>query len=188
MDSDKDDMDTEMIVYDNAFDTLSSCEQSYQKFKATTGKEVFALFAQFQTDGVDMNKIDLLIMQKSKLFFQLEKKKGMHINMAGLIHTEEESVNGWINRSAKDIKFRKPKTYAELETWDNGHTYECFHNLDIEVINAEIRALHFSAHLFYKRSQDQNVVSHSRFCHCKKLRVFKDWQTQQHIYAKTKQL
>ena len=83
-------------------------------------------------------------MQKSKLFFHLEKKKGMHINMAGLIYTEEESVNGWINRCAKD---RKPKTYAELETWDNGHTYECFHNLDIEVINAEIRTLQ-SVHMF----------------------------------------
>ena len=29
--------------------------------------------------------------------------------MAGLIFSEEESVNGWINRSEKDIKFRKPK-------------------------------------------------------------------------------
>ena len=44
VDSDKDDMDTEMVIHDNAFDTLSNCEQFYQKFKATTGKEVFALF------------------------------------------------------------------------------------------------------------------------------------------------
>ena len=73
--------------------------------------------------------------------------------MAGLIFSEEESVNGWINRSEKDIKFRKPKTFAELETWDQGHTYECFHNLDIEVINAEIKALHFSAQLFYEKTE-----------------------------------
>ena len=80
--------------------------------------------------------------------------------MAGLIFSEEESVNGWINRSTRDIKFRKPKTFAELETWNHGHTYECFHNLDIEVINAEIKAinyetkaLHFSAHLFYKKTE-----------------------------------
>ena len=30
------------------------------------------------------------------------------------------------------------------------HTYECFHNLDIEVINAETKALHHSAPLFYE--------------------------------------
>ena len=75
-----------------------------------------------------MKKINLLIMQKSKLFLKLEKKKGMQINMAGLIFSEEESVNGWINRSTRDIKFRKPKMYAELETRDHRHTYECFHN------------------------------------------------------------
>ena len=97
-------------------------------------------------------------MQKSKMFFQLEKKKGLNINTAGLIFSEEESVNGWINRSEKDIKFRKPKTYAELETFENGHTYECFHNLDIEVINAEIKALHFSAHLFYEKAEVKNKM------------------------------
>ena len=64
-----------------------------------------------------MSKIDLAIMQKSKLFYQIEKKKGQSVNMAGLLFTEEESVAGWINRSEKDIKFRKPKTYAELETF-----------------------------------------------------------------------
>ena len=36
---------------------------------------------------------------------------------------------------------------------DNGHTYECFHNLEIEVINAEINALHYSAHLFYEKAE-----------------------------------
>ena len=102
---------------------------------------------------MSLNKIDLLIMQKNKLFFQLEKKKEMQINMARLIFSEKEAVNGWINRSTRDIKFRKSKTFAELETWDHGHLYECFHNLDIEVINAEIKALHFSAHLFYEKTE-----------------------------------
>ena len=73
--------------------------------------------------------------------------------MAGLIFSEEESVNGWIDRSSKDIKMRKPKSFAELETWDQGHTYECFQNLDIEVINAEIKALHYSANLFYEKTE-----------------------------------
>ena len=76
VDSEKEeDMDTEMTVKDNEFDTLSGCEIFYQKFKGRSGKEVFALFSQFQTDGVDVNKIDLMIIQKSKLFYQLEKKK-----------------------------------------------------------------------------------------------------------------
>ena len=141
VDSEKEDMDTEVVIHDNGFDTLSNCEQFYQKFKGKSGKEVFALFSQFQTGGIDMNKIDLLIMQKSKLFFQLEKKKGLPVNTAGLLFSEEESVHGWNNRSLRDIKFRKPKSFEELETWDQGHTYECFHNLDIEVINAEIKAL-----------------------------------------------
>ena len=92
-------------------------------------------------------------MQKSKLFFQIEKKKGLSVNMTGLLFSEEESVKGWINRTEKDIKFKKPNTYAELETYDYGHTFECFHNLDIEVINAEIRALHYSAHLFYEKTE-----------------------------------
>ena len=108
-------------------------------------------------------------MQKSKLFFQLEKKKGLQINIAGLIFSEEESVNGWMNRSTRDIKFRKPKTYAELETWDRGHTYACFHNLDIEVINAEIKALHFSAHLLYEKQKSRPKCCLSRFCYGKKL-------------------
>ena len=92
-------------------------------------------------------------MQKSKLFFQLEKKKGLQVNMAGLLFSEEESVNGWINRSSRDIKFRKPKSFEELETWDQGYTYKCFHNLDIEVINAEIKALDYSMHLFYVKTE-----------------------------------
>ena len=78
--------------------------------------------------------------------------------MAGLMFTEEESVNGWINRSKKDIGFRKPKTFEELLVLDNGHTYECFHNLEIEVINAEIKALHYSAHLFYEKAEVKQKI------------------------------
>ena len=45
---------------------------------------------------------------------------------------------------------------------DNGHTYECLHNLEIEVINAEIKALHYSAYLFYEKvevKQKMNQVN-----------------------------
>ena len=152
VDSEKEeDMDTEMFVQDNEFETLSGCEVFHQKFKGRAGKEVFALFTQFPMDGVDVNKIDLL--QKSTLFFQLEKKKGLNVNMAGLMFTEEESVNRWINRSTKDIRFKKPKMFEEVLALDNGHTYKCFHNLEIDVINAEIKALHYNAHLFYEKAE-----------------------------------
>ena len=109
-----------MIVKDNEFDTLSGCELFYQKFKGRSGKEVFALFSQFQTDEIYVHKIDLMIMQKSKLFVQLEKKKGFNVNMAGLMFTEEESVNGWINRTTKDIRFRKPKPLRSYYLWIMG--------------------------------------------------------------------
>ena len=60
---------------------------------------------------------------------------------------------GGLTDQRKILSSEKPKAYAELETFENGHTYECFHNLDIEVINinAEIKALHYSAHLFLKK-------------------------------------
>ena len=77
----------------------------------------------------------------------------MRVNMVGLMFSKEESINGWINRSEKDMNFRKPKTLSELETWHKGHTYKCFHIVEIEVINAETKALHFSAHLFYEKTE-----------------------------------
>ena len=71
-----DDMETESIMYDDTSgDMLSLCVHFFNKFKRTTGQDVCALFKQFTTDGVEMNKIKFLIMQKSKLFFQLEKKR-----------------------------------------------------------------------------------------------------------------
>ena len=78
--------------------------------------------------------------------------------MAGLMFYEEESISRWINRFAKDIKFRSLKMFAELEVLNNGHNYECFQSLDIEVINAEITALHFSAHRFYKKTEVKNKL------------------------------
>ena len=98
-------------------------------------------------------------------------------------------VNGWINRSSRDIKFTKPKSFEELETWDQGHTHECFHNLDIEVINAEIKALHYSAQLFYEKTEVKTKM-HSilQDFAVAKLRSFKDWKTKCHVYSKTRQL
>ena len=36
---------------------------------------------------------------------------------------------------------------------DNGHKFVCFHNLDIDVINAETKALHHSVHLFFESAE-----------------------------------
>ena len=54
-----------------------------------------------------------------------------------------------------------------MKTWDQRYTYECFHNLDIEVINAEIKALHFSAHLFYEKTEVKTKL----------LSIFQDFAT-----------
>ena len=41
----------------------------------------------------------------------------------------------------------------ELNKFESGHLLECFHNLDIPVINAEIGVLHHSALLFFERTE-----------------------------------
>ena len=46
-----------------------------------------------------------------------------------------------------------PDTFDKLESFNEGHKFECFHNLDIDVINAETKALHHSAFLFFKRNE-----------------------------------
>ena len=72
--------------------------------------------------------------------------------------SEEESIAGWINRNEKFVKMRMPTTFDELEKYDAGHTLECFHNLNIEIINAEIKALHHSALLFFEKAEIKEVL------------------------------
>ena len=98
-------METESILHDDTtIDILYNAEKFYLKVTATNGKEVYAVFEQFKTDGVDISKIDHLLMLKSKSFYQLEKKKGHDINLAGLMYSEEESIARWINRNEQVIK------------------------------------------------------------------------------------
>ena len=99
------------------------------------------------TNEVDMSKIDHLLMHKSS-FFQLEKKKGTNVDLAGLIFTEDESISGWANRTEQVIKVRTPNNFDELEKFDRGHLLEYFHNLDIPVIRNQV--LHHSALLIFK--------------------------------------
>ena len=42
-------------------------------------------------------------MQKSKNFYMLEKKKGCNVNAAGLLFTEEKTVNDWIKTDLSEI-------------------------------------------------------------------------------------
>ena len=86
-------METESILHDDTtIDTLSKIEKFYLKNDFANGKEVYALFEQFKTDGVDITKLDHLLMLKSKSFYQVEKKKGLSVNLAGLIFSEGNIV------------------------------------------------------------------------------------------------
>ena len=67
--------------------------------------------------------------------------------------SEEESIAGWINRNEKFIKMKMPTTFDELEKYDIGQTLECFHNLNVEVINAEIK--HFIIVLCYSSKKQK---------------------------------
>ena len=82
----------------------------------------------------------------------VQKTKGMPIS-AGLLFTEEDSRSGWVSRQAKDLKLKFPDNFDKLENFSEGHKFECFHNLDIDVINAETRTLHYSFHLFFERNE-----------------------------------
>ena len=66
--------------------------------------------------------------------------------------TEEETIAGWINRSEDVIKMKTASNFDELEKYNEGHNLECFHNLAIEVINEEIKGLHHSALIFFKKA------------------------------------
>ena len=106
-----------------------------------------------------MSKIDHLIMQKSKDFYLIQKKKGNAIKIAGLLFTEEDSTSGWINRQEKDLRIKIPDTFDNLESYKLGHTFECFHNLDVNVINEETKALHHSAFLFFERKEVKDKLN-----------------------------
>ena len=51
-----------------------------------------------------------------------------------------------------------PNSFDDLEKYNEGHTLECFHHLDIEVINAEIKALHHSTLLFFEKVEIKETL------------------------------
>ena len=69
--AENEEMETNFILHDDTtIDTLSKAEKFYLKITATNGKEVYAVFEQFKTDGIDISKIDHLLMLKSKNLFK----------------------------------------------------------------------------------------------------------------------
>ena len=84
-------METESFLHDNEeFDKLSNAELFYRNYKGKEPKDVWAAFEIFETNSIDMSKLDNLIFQKSKDFFTLEKRKGCNIKCFGLLFTEED--------------------------------------------------------------------------------------------------
>ena len=81
VESDNKEMDTDRSVMhgDTSTDTLSNCKQLYLKCQVTTRKEVSALFEHFQTEGVDMSKLEQSIVQTSRSFYLLDKQKGLTV-------------------------------------------------------------------------------------------------------------
>ena len=67
-------METVLVTYDNVdFDIPSEAELFNKNYKGSEPKDVWAEFITFESNSVDMSKLDNLIFQKSKNFFTLEK-------------------------------------------------------------------------------------------------------------------
>ena len=62
MESDRENMQAESVLYGITGDVLSKSEVFFLQYKATSGKEVYTGFEQFKTDGVDMAELDHLRM------------------------------------------------------------------------------------------------------------------------------
>ena len=102
-------MDTESFLHDNLdFDTLSNAELFYTKYEGTEPKDVWTSFDIFETNSIDMSKLDNLIFQKSKDFYNLEKWLGSSIKCFGLVFTSQDVISSWVNRKLDDLKIKMP--------------------------------------------------------------------------------
>ena len=91
--------------------------------------------------------------------------------------TEADSIVDWIKSYAKGIKMKIPADFSKLEEMNYGHNFECVHNLEIDVINAETKVLHNSAHLFYEKPEVKNklhALIHN-FCNPKRHSTSENW-------------
>ena len=75
-------METESFLHDNLeFDTLSNAEMFYKNYEGKEPKDVWAAFEIFETNSIDMSKLDNPIFQKSKDFYTLEKDVVQTLNV-----------------------------------------------------------------------------------------------------------
>ena len=119
-------METDMVTFsDLDFDIPSEAELFFRNYKGRDSKDVWAGFVTFESNSIDMSKLDNLIFQKSKDFFTLEKRNGNSPKCYGLIFTEENVKLNWINRSG-DLNINLPQSLDALEQFKDGHLLECF--------------------------------------------------------------
>ena len=72
-------METEQFLHDNLdFDILSNAEVFYKKYEGTEPKHVWTSFDIFETNSIDMAKLDNLIFKKVEIFILW--KKDVHLN------------------------------------------------------------------------------------------------------------
>ena len=147
-------IETDMITFGSLdFDIPLEAELFFKNYKGREPKDVWAEFITFESNSIDMSKLDNLIFQKSKDFFSLEKRNGNSPKCYGLIFTEENAKLNWINRRFGDLNINLPQSFDELEQFKDGHLLECFKCLSKEAIDYETKALHFSAHMFFEKPE-----------------------------------
>ena len=71
-----DDMETESILHDTSIDTLSKVEKFY--LKHVVERKFMLCLSKIKTDGVDITKIDHMLILKSKAFINWKKKRAQY--------------------------------------------------------------------------------------------------------------
>ena len=79
--------------------TLSRAEVFYLECPVKNPKDVWNEFTIIDTDNFDFSKTNILLNQKSKNYFLLEKRKGNSMMCFGLKYTEDIAFKNWLNRT-----------------------------------------------------------------------------------------
>ena len=71
-----DEMETDLVTFGTLdFDIPSEAELFFKNYKGREPKDVWAEFVTFESNSIDMSKLDNLIFQKKKRFLYVGKKK-----------------------------------------------------------------------------------------------------------------
>ena len=85
-------METYMVTFGSLdFDIPSEAELFFKNYKGRKPKDICAEFITFESNSIDMSKLDNPILQKSKDFFTLEKRSGNSPKCFGFTFTEENA-------------------------------------------------------------------------------------------------